>query len=178
LSYIPTNADATAVANDVVSRLNATVPSSGAAAASDKLVAIQDALLRSVGFQAHDVQNWTNASVTLQTWSAFGPTFTFNAPIAKTYCVQFRCQAYLSSGTNNGLYARVRNNTTGISYDSFPEFWKSPGAAGGATCYVNPFGEVPIPMNAGNNILTIELLADTGTSWSLNGLQRVFLIRG
>lgn len=197
----PTSADVAAVATQLAQRqsdvgtTNGGITASGGSSAVPQLgvdaaglgaaylQATADSLMCAVGYQGQDQQAWVTSgttNVTAGSWNLYGPTYTFSAPIAKTYVVNFRCNAYLSAATGGlySLYVRIRNTTTSTSYNAYPQFWTAVNA-GGSQSYVNACSEAAVVMVAGNNVLQFELLGDAGTTWQLTtGTYRSFLVRG
>lgn len=121
MSYSPTNSDATAVANDVVARLNNTSPSSGAQAAGDKLFAIQDSLLCATGFQA-DSGLLVPATSTTSTTFVDIPSaqLVWTPPISKRYVVHCDFQFFRSAGTGYGQFRIVAGANTGVAWVHVP----------------------------------------------------------
>lgn len=85
MSYTPTRSDATAVANDVVSRLNTPVSPAAGAVVGDKLVAIQDSLLCSVGYQGSDTVDGSTASTASGSPANVFASWTTPSLVAKKY---------------------------------------------------------------------------------------------
>lgn len=109
-------------------------------------------------------------------WDVYGPTYTFNAPTTKQYLVTFMFNAWLNSISSvyYGLYAGVKNQTTGIIYGPTPPYWTAPVGQS-----VHGMSEVLIPMNAGPNVLQMAFFGDDLTDWRLYSYTyRRFLVKG
>lgn len=105
MAYTPTRSDATPCATDVATRFSTatglTVP------AVDTLVALLDGMLCSVGYQAqNDAFALGSATTTSTSFVDVGngsstgfSSWTFTAPVAKTYTVDVNCSAYKSASS-------------------------------------------------------------------------------
>jgi len=109
LSYSPTRADATPVATDAVARLNTSPSPNAGASLKDTLVALMDSILCASGVQ---VENNITLSANNTNAGSFvdmpGTSFTFTAPIAKTYTVHCDLAFFFSVGTSGTGYGAVR----------------------------------------------------------------------
>jgi hypothetical protein len=188
--YSPTNSDATNVATDAATRINAIT---GTPTLSPPIVdpnfqaflkAQADSMLLSVGYQdrnaAATVGSFTTTSgsfVDIGNGSSTGfSTYTFAAPIAKTYLVSVDLSCYLSGlGGGNGFQLQLVNATTSASYsDAATKFEVN--SAGQVQHYAFRFG---VPMNAGSNVLKLQALALTGCTFAVDSLCfRCFTVTG
>ena len=114
MSYTPVDSDAPNVAGYTIARLNATSPSSGAAA-NDQATAIADSYLGVLGYQAQ--QNLVLGTQTTTSTSYVdltGTATTFSAPIAKVYLVMVLIKPFMT-GAQDGINFRLMNNSVAIA---------------------------------------------------------------
>lgn len=114
MAYVPTRSDATAVATDTVARLNTPGSPNAGATLKDALVALQDSNLCSTGFQVESNNPETAHSTSSSTFVDMpGASFTFTAPIAKTYVVHADTAVFFSVAGGVGYLRLVVNGSNG-----------------------------------------------------------------
>lgn len=104
MPYVPTRADATPSATDMAARLTV---AGVAVAVRDALVAMFDAILCSVGYQAQNDAFALGSATTISTsyvdvgnGSSTGfSSWSFTPPVAKTYTIDVNCSAYKSASS-------------------------------------------------------------------------------
>ena len=115
MSYSPVDSDAPNVAGYTITRLNATSPSTGAAA-NDQATAIADSYLGAFGYQAPQ-RNLTLSTQTTTSTSYVdltGTATTFSAPIAKVYLVMVQIKPYMT-GAQDGINFQLVVNGSAVA---------------------------------------------------------------
>lgn len=124
------------------------------------LKAIADATLCAVGYQGQDYQAATASTSSSLSFVDVGgfPSWSFTAPIAKTYLVHVDCTASLTGLTNGVLFWQVVNNGNAItpsqSFVFNSNLWALPMSF-----------RVPVSMVAGTNVIKLQ--------WKVNNASAV-----
>lgn len=163
MAYIPTRANATPCATDMAARLTtAGVPVS----VRDTLVAMFDAILCSVGYQTHDdTFALGSATTTSTTYVDVGngtstgfSSFTFTAPIAKTYLIYTNCSAVKS----------VSAGSTQLWFQLLVDGVAQPNQSDMTTFFASNFDQkefsfvVPVALTAGSHTLKLQWKVSAG----------------
>lgn len=182
MPYTPTRSDATAVATDTIARLNTNPSPNAGASLKDATVALQDSMLCAVGYQAQDVAT-TNISLTTTTYTAVWASYTFVAPIAKTYLVHVDVIGwYLTAfglGGNtygSGLWKLQNNGADCQPTDLFTEYDSAASHLRSTLHFISP-----VVCIAGNNVLQLMWKAGEATTTlgaSTGNDKRIFTITG
>jgi hypothetical protein len=142
-----------------------------------------DALLSSLGYQAQSVAMSTAATTTSASFvdAAGWSTFTFNAPIAKTYVVHVDLAVFLSAG-NGYAYFQLVNTTTSTNYAPADAVVYLPsGLTVAATQLSVPKSfRIPVAMSAGNNVLKLQWKQSGGATIGTDttSTPRTFTVTG
>lgn len=178
-TYTATNADAAAVAQRTIDRLATVTGIAGLQNPVDinttnggQLVAIADSYLNCIGYQARDFAAFSANNTSSTSYADVpGSSYTFSAPVAKTYSVDCDFRAFFSSaggfaqfrivfaGTNgpDEIFGHIATNVTMPGHMMFA-----------AAC------------SAGSNTVKLQWKVDTGTTTvNIDGNgHRHWMVRG
>jgi hypothetical protein len=145
--------------------------------------ALIDAILSSVGYRDQSVAMSTSATTNSTSFvDATGwASYTFNAPIAKTYVVHVDLAVFLSAG-NGYAYFQLVNTTTSTNYAPADAVVYLPsGLTVAATQLSVPKSfRIPVLMAAGNNVLKLQWKQSGGATigTDISSTPRTFTVTG
>lgn len=158
MPYSPTKPDATACAADAAARF--TTAAGTPIAVVDTLVALQDSMLCSIGYQAHnDAFALGSASTTSTSFvdvgngssTGFSP-WTFSVPVAKTYLIGVNCSAVKTASAGS----------TVLTFQLLVDGVAQPAQSDMMTWFASNFDQkhfvfsVPVALSAGSHTVKLQ----------------------
>jgi hypothetical protein len=181
MAYVPTKPNATPCAADAASRFS--TATGQAVIAVDTLVALEDNILCSTGFQAQPTSGALGTQTTATTSFAdlTGASCTFTAPIAKTYEVQVQVSPFMTVA-QDGLFFRLLNNGSTVADNTTNASMHVFIVSGALLAYQLMTFIVPVPCVVGANLIKLQWRLEFGNPGSIgkvdSGSHFVVTVRG